>query len=173
MKGLRLTDEVREKVRNPLGSLITGSPEKSMLTLKDIIEREKPTKLFAVGDFVTSNIIENGITANLFVIDNKIMRKPVENTSIKGRATIVACNPAGMITSEAFEAVKRAVEDPAITCIVIDGEEDLLTLSVIKFAPFGAIVVYGQPEAGLVIVRVTKKKRREIEHLIDSMEVMR
>lgn len=172
MGGLRLTEEVREKVRNPLGILITEPPEKSMLVLKDIIEREKPTKLFAIGDFVTSNMIKNGITANLFVIDNKITRKPIEKASTQGRVTVAACNPAGMITLEALGAVKKAVEDPTITYIIINGEEDLLTLPVIKFAPQGAIVVYGQPNMGLVIVRVNSKKKKEIEHLLDRMETM-
>ena len=172
MEGLRLTEEVREKVRKPLGSLITEPPERSMLILKDIIEREKPPKLLAVGDFVTSNMIKNRITVNLFIIDNKIMRKPVEKTATEDRTTITAHNPAGMITSEALKAVKKAVEDPTITHIIIDGEEDLLTLPVINFAPQGAIVVYGQPNIGLVIVRVTSKKKKEIKDLLDRMETM-
>jgi uncharacterized protein (UPF0218 family) len=170
LKGLRLTEEVREKVIKPLGSLVTGSPKKTMSALKDVVDREKPTKLFAVGDIVTSNLIQSGINTDLFVIDNKTMRKPIDNTSTKGRATIAAYNPAGTITSGALEAVKRAVENPAITGIIIDGEEDLLTLPIIKFAPTGAIVVYGQPGVGIVIVRITEKKKKEIEQLLDRME---
>ena len=172
LRGLRLTEAVREIVRRPLGSLIAEPPEKSMLILKDIIKKDKPIKLFAVGDFVTSNMSDNGITANLFVIDNKIMRNPVGKTLTKGRSTIAARNPAGMISSEALEAVKRAVGDSSITSVIIDGEEDLLTLPVIKFAPLGAIVVYGQPGSGLVIVRVTETKKKRIRQLIDRMEVM-
>lgn len=172
LKKLRLTEEVRGKVKVPLGRLITGSPDKAMLTLKNIIEREKPIKVFAVGDFVSLNMIEHGITANLLIIDNKIMRQPTKNTSIKGRTSISSYNPPGMITPEAWEAVKKCIEDPTITTLVIDGEEDLLTLPVIKMAPIGALVVYGQPNMGLVIVRVTEKKRKEIEHLINKMEIL-
>ena len=170
MNNLRLTEAIRERVRKPLGKLVTGSPENAMLILKDIISRENPIKLFAVGDFVTSNMIRYGINADIFVIDNKIMRKPIENTSIKGRKIINACNPPGMITSEAWDVVKRGVEDSVNISIIIDGEEDLLTLPIIKLAPIGTVVVYGQPNMGLVIVRVTNKKKEEIEYLIDRME---
>jgi len=173
LRGFRLTEKVRTRVKHPLGSLIVGSSEKTMKTLKEIVEREKPTKLFAVGDSVTSSMMEHGINADLYIIDNKIMRKPIEAISIKGIRAIEARNPPGMITIEAWEAAKQGMGDSSITCIVIDGEEDLLTLPIIKFAPEGAIVVYGQPHVGIVLVRVTERKRKEIESLIEEMEVMR
>lgn len=170
MKRLLLTEEVREIVKKPLGSLIAKPSEESMAALKDIIKKEKPVKVYAVGDFVTSNMIEHNIKTDLVVIDNKIMRKQVENTSITGLRTIKSHNPAGTITSEAWEAIEKSVKDPSIACIKIEGEEDLLTLPVIKFAPIGAIVVYGQPKEGLVIVRVTEKKRKEVDDIISKME---
>jgi hypothetical protein len=114
------------------------------------------------------------IRADLYIIDNKIMRKPIKlkKKTINGTNAINAHNLPGMISAEAWEAVKKGIENPSISYILIDGEEDLLTLPVIKFAPEGAIVVYGQPNMGIVIVRVTEKKREEIEVLINGMEVL-
>lgn len=172
LRGFRLTERVRTRVKHPLGRLIVGSSEKTMETLKDIVEREKPTKLFAVGDSVTLSMMEHGVNADLYIIDNKIMRKPIEAISIKGMKTVGARNPAGMITIEAWEVIKEEMKNPSIKQIVIDGEEDLLTLPIIKFAPEGAMVVYGQPHVGIVLVRVTERKRKEIESLIEEMEVV-
>ena len=49
------------------------------------------------------------------------------------------------------------------TAIIVEGEEDLLTLPVIKFAPLGALVVYGQPYVGMVLVMVTERTKVETE----------
>lgn len=45
--------------------------------------------------------------------------------------------------------------------ILIDGEEDLLVLPAIIYAPLGARVYYGQPGEGLVEVVVTHRKKRQ------------
>lgn len=172
MRGLRLTEKIRTLVKAPLGSLVTGTLEETMATLKDILEKEKPKKLFVVGDFVTLSILKYCIRADLYIIDNKIMRKPIKTRTIDGTNAINARNLPGMISAEAWDAVKKGIENPSVSYIFIDGEEDLLTLPVIKFAPEGAIVVYGQPHMGIVVVRVTEKKREEIEALINGMEII-
>ncbi len=52
----------------------------------------------------------------------------------------------------------------------MDGEEDLLTLVAILVAPAGSIVAYGQPEIGIVLVRISEDKKDEIQALIDRMK---
>lgn len=172
LRVLRLTEGVRMRVKHPLGSLIVGSPDKTMEILKASVEREKPSKLIAIGDSVASNMMKYGVKADLYVIDNKIMRKPVDTIATRDLNILRAHNPPGMIIEEAWEATKKSVEDPSISCIIVDGEEDLLALPAIKFAPEGAMVVYGQPHVGIVIVRVTERKRKEIEALIEAMEIV-
>lgn len=170
MRSLLLTDKTRIKLKSPLGNLLIGSSEETMQALNEILKKEKPKKLFAIGDFTTHNLRKYGIEANLYIIDNKTMRKNIEIAQLDGIKVIKLRNPPGMITAEAWDAVKKGVENPSITHIVVDGEEDLLTLPVIRFAPLRALVMYGQPYKGVVLVWVTERKKKEIEALIEEME---
>ena len=52
----------------------------------------------------------------------------------------------------------------------VNGEEDLLVLPVCIHAPDNAIVMYGQPNEGLVIVKITPEIRNKTQSLLDLME---
>lgn len=77
-------------------------------------------------------------------------------------------NEAGMINLLAWNAIAEAIEK-GDSAVLVDGEEDLLTLVAVIAAPQGSLVVYGQPGEGIVLVRVTEGKKGEIEALIDGM----
>ena len=53
--------------------------------------------------------------------------------------------------------------------ITVVGEEDLLVIPVCIYAPENAIVMYGQPNEGLVIVKIDDKIRNKTQLLLDSM----
>jgi len=140
-----------------------------MSRLKEYITRENPSKLFIVGDFVTHQTVEKGINADIYIIDYKIMRKP-SKTILPDWLTIYKIkNPPGTISAEAWKLLEEIINSPAPSAVIVEGEEDLLTLLLIKFAPYGAFVVYGQPYVVMVLVRVTKEKQREIEKIITRM----
>ena len=69
-------------------------------------------------------------------------------------------NPQGTITQEAIFAIKEALERNEHTHIVVDGEEDLLTLIAVLYAPENAFVVYGQPYSGIVVVKVSRLRKK-------------
>jgi hypothetical protein len=77
---------------------------------------------------------------------------------------IVVRNPAGFITNELVAAVKKAVEDKKGK-IFVDGEEDLAALVVMVVAPKGSVLVYGQPNEGMVFVELDDviRKRAAID----------
>ena len=54
--------------------------------------------------------------------------------------------------------------------IMVHGEEDLLVIPVCIYAPENAVVFYGQPNEGLVIVKVTSDIRNKTQKLLDLME---
>lgn len=170
MKAYRLNERVGTRLKHPLGSLIIGSPERTMVVLGEAIKRERPTKLCVVGDSITLRTIEHGIRADLYVVDNKIMRKPVGTPLPNGIKVFKASNPPGTITSEAWEVLEKIADRDERLGVVVDGEEDLLTLPVIKFAPIGSFVVYGQPYVGIVLVRVGEEKKREIDEIMGMMD---
>ena len=53
----------------------------------------------------------------------------------------------------------------------MDGEEDLAVLPAVILAPQGAIVIYGMPNTGLVIITVNDEHRRNALAIVEKMEV--
>ncbi len=147
-----------------------GSPEETMKKLEELVNREKPTIIVSVGDVVSENMAEHGILTHLAIVDNRVMRQPREPVVLRVNQTIHVKNPPGTITDQAWFAVKEALKQKRQVKIVVDGEEDLLTLVVLLHAPLNALVVYGQPYEGIVAVKVTQRKRQEVRRIIEAMK---
>ncbi len=161
---------MRKELKKPQGLLFEGPFEKTMKRLKEFIDEEKPLTIISVGDIVSHNMIEHGISMNVVVVDNKVMRKPVEPIKVDTDQTLYARNPPGTITDEAWAAMRRALEQKGRTKVVVEGEEDLLTVVAVLSAPEGALVVYGQPHVGIVLVKVTEETRENMRCIVDGME---
>jgi len=147
-----------------------GSPEETMKELEEKVIREKPAMIIAVGDIVSENMAKHGILTHLAIIDNRVMRQPREPVVLKVKQTIHVKNPPGTITDEAWLAVKEALKQKSAVKIVVDGEEDLLTLVALLHAPLNALVVYGQPYEGIVAVRVTQRKKQKAQSIMEAMQ---
>lgn len=155
-------------MKKPLGQLITGTPSECNLALKRVVDLEKPSRVILVGDTVSRNAIQSGIKPDVLVIDHREKRsRAVEFVHGKPRV-FRTHNEAGMINLLAWNAIAEAIEK-GDSAVLVDGEEDLLTLVAVIAAPQGSLVVYGQPGEGIVLVRVTEGKKGEIEALIDGM----
>lgn len=165
-----ITPELRVKLKEPFGTLIQGSFDETMSKMKEIIEKEKPPRIISVGDVVSSNLHEHGINPQLTIIDNKSLRNQPMPETAKTEKTINVTNPQGTITKEAVKAIKEAIDRNEHTHIIVNGEEDLLTLIAVQYAPEKALVVYGQPYTGIVVVKVTHQKKAQIKEFLKTME---
>ena len=67
-------------------------------------------------------------------------------------------------------AIKEALEKNEHTHIIVTGEEDLLALMAVLYAPENALVVYGQPYSGIVVVKVTPEKKAKAENFLKAMK---
>ena len=141
-----------------------------MEKLEELIAREKPKIIVSVGDVVSESMAKHGISADLAIVDNRVMRQSREPVSLKVDKVLHAKNPPGTITAEAWRAVKEALGQKQAVKIVVDGEEDLLTLVALLHAPLNALVVYGQPYEGIVAVRVTRRKKQEVRRIMEAMQ---
>ena len=168
-----LTDSLRRKLQKPLGILLKGSPEENFRQLAGIISEKKPAKIIAVGDFVSENILQSGLKTDIFVVDNKIMRESIEPLDIEAHIVFETNNPKGILTAQSHEVMKRAFKVKGTSKIVVNGEEDLLTLLAIMYSPEGSLIVYGQPREGLVIVEATPKKKKDIARIVKNMKAIR
>jgi uncharacterized protein (UPF0218 family) len=164
-----LTDELRNELKKPQGMLIEGSIEEIMEKLKELIEKEKPSIIISVGDIVSIHMIEYGIALNILIIDNKTMRKPIQPIIVNADQTLYTKNPAGTITNEAWNTIKRAIKLEGRTKVIVDGEEDLLTVATVLSAPENSLVVYGQPHKGVVAVKVMEETKERMHRIMDTM----
>ncbi len=159
-------------MKKPLGKLYRGSG-------RDTIEKfagklANPTKLISVGDVTTFHLLEAGIFPDLCIVDNRTKRKPVsEDVSSRNKdgvyTEVTVDNPAGLITDELINSISEAFVSGKALRIFVRGEEDLATLPVILMAPLGSVVLYGQPDEGVVFVEVTESKKEEIRILFEKL----
>jgi len=167
---LILKPELREELRNPLGALLRGTPKETMNQLKELIAREKPKRIIAVGDVVTRNMLSQGIQPHILIIDGKVMREETQPIRIQMDRKVTVSNPAGAITKQAWTVVEQALGQKQPTMIMVEGEEDLLTLVAVLEAPEDWLLVYGQPYEGVVAVKPDATAKHKVRLILDAME---
>jgi uncharacterized protein (UPF0218 family) len=136
--------------------------------LNSIVSKTRPRKVVAVGDVVSRETLVAGITVNLRILDHISMRRPTAAFNLKVKKTYHVKNPAGVITLEAWETIKRAMKDEE-ALIIVEGEEDLLALPCIVESPSNSLVLYGQPSKGLVVVDTNTKVQNEASLILSRM----
>jgi uncharacterized protein (UPF0218 family) len=156
------------RLKEPFGRLLPGDASRTMGELSSIISRIHPRKVVAVGDVVSRETLAAGIRVDLRILDHISMRKPTAAFNLKARRTYHVRNPAGVITLESWEAIKRAMKDDN-AMILVEGEEDLLALPCIVESPSNSIVLYGQPSQGLVVVDTNPAVRNEANLILGRM----
>jgi hypothetical protein len=168
-KTLLLPDSLRQRFKQPLGQLVTGSISDCNNVIKTAIQNEMPPKVVLVGDTVSRHAIEAGIHADLIIVDNKEMRRSSIPVPLCSRKKVSLINPQGTIAANSWDVIARAIEleDSAI---VVEGEEDLLVLVAVSVAPIRSLVVYGQPNVGIVLVRASPEKKHEVAQVLAQMK---
>jgi GTP-dependent dephospho-CoA kinase len=161
-----LSDLVR--LKTPLGQLLAGSPAETMPKLKLLVQRSKPSKLTTVGDVVSRETLATGIQVSLRIVDQMTLRKRMSPVEIKIERTYRVRNPAGVVTKEAWDAIREALKDRE-ALILVDGEEDLLAIPAVLESPDNALVVYGQPSEGIVVVTASAEKKSEVREIVNRM----
>jgi GTP-dependent dephospho-CoA kinase len=165
-----LTPELSLKLKEPFGNLIQGTPEKTMGNLKEMVEKEKPSRIISVGDIVSQNLHKHNIHPQLTIIDNISLRTQKIPLETAVQKTVFVDNPRGTITQESISAVKEALESNEHTHIVVKGEEDLVTLIAVLYAPENAFVVYGQPYSGIVVIKVNSERKARAKKFLKAMK---
>ena len=164
---MKLPENLREDLKIPLGDLINDIDVNN----KNIQTKINPKSIIiTVGDKTTENIISLGIRPQIQIIDGLEKRNQRDIPLDDKINTVLTCkNPPGEITQESIQTIQKAFSsDPPIR-IIVDGEEDLLVIPVCIAAPENSVVMYGQPNEGLVIVHVTPEIREKVQKILDVM----
>ncbi len=155
-----LNKDLISELKIPLGKLYPKFEE----AIEDIKVAEF---LISVGDETYKNLIKNELYPNVGIIDNLIQRKNHNHDLIQTDDILEAINPAGTITEDLWETIEQAISlaDVNNQLIIVDGEEDLAVLPCIRLAPEETTILYGQPNEGLVLLKVSDVKEKAQELL--------
>jgi len=171
----RLTPDVQQSLKDPFGELLKGSqPDVFNPILEELMQAEY---VIAVGDMTALNLIRAGIQPGLCVIDEKTKRSRhingVKETLLDfGYDIVSVTSPASTISDALWSAMDRYIMCREKVAILVYGEEDLATIPAVMLAPNGAVVCYGQPDEGVVVIRVTTEIKDKVKSLLEGMEVM-
>jgi uncharacterized protein (UPF0218 family) len=168
-----LSPEDLRILKEPFGLLL----ENRNITKETLLRYLKSAKLIvSVGDATTDRLISYGIVPGLCVVDGRerrVRRKTIGGDSLlENHVLQIKCsNPAGTISKSAVHALRDALSDGTTNPIrvIVEGEEDLLTLPILVLVPLGSVVMYGQPFKGIVIVKVDSRTRKTAKDLMERL----
>ncbi|NQV40082.1 MAG: GTP-dependent dephospho-CoA kinase family protein [Nitrosopumilus sp.] len=154
-------------MKTPLGILLPESQAD-----KSNIEKylTKDSYVITVGDRTTEKMISFDLVPSLQIIDGLEKREKREPPKLSNATELTVDNPAAEITPQSVAMIKKAFTLQGPVRLFVNGEEDLLVLPACIHAPENAVVLYGQPNQGLVIVRITPEIRNKVHRLLDLME---
>ena len=165
---MKLPENLRDQLKIPLGLLLAENETDKTNIQKHLSEN---SYIITVGDRTTEKMIDFGLIPSLQIIDGQEKRKKRNIPKNFGVSTTLTCdNPAAEITTQSIETIKKAFTSQTPVRITVNGEEDLLVIPVCIFAPDNSVVMYGQPNEGLVIVKLTPEIRNKTQTLLNSME---
>ena len=164
---MQLPNDLRDQLKNPLGNLIRDNDPNKENIIKEI---SAESVLITVGDRTTENMLQLGLKPQIQIIDGLEKRNQRIVPTDDAVNTNLSCrNPPGEITEESIQVIQKAFSCESPVRITVDGEEDLLVLPVCIHAPKNSIVMYGQPNEGLVIVTITPEIRAKVQKILDAM----
>jgi len=151
---LVLPKSLRSELRKPIGTVISNEN-----TLREIA-REGGVQIVSVGDKTTEAFLALGIKPDLSIVDLLVERRPYHwdktvFSALREHADLnyIKSGP-GSISSQAMRVIQEwSTSFKGATLqgvyknrvLIVDGEEDLLVLPVLLYAPLGTVVYYGQP----------------------------
>nr|WP_126662550.1 GTP-dependent dephospho-CoA kinase family protein [Haloterrigena salifodinae] len=161
---LVLPDELRHELKEPMGPIETDA---------DRLLEDVDGPLIAVGDVVTYHFLRAGRPPDVALVDERTKRSAVDEEireTVTEGTTVEVVNPPAEISQAVVEALLEGLARDDPTTILVEGEEDLVALPAIVAAPEGASVVYGQPDEGMVHVKITDDHRADIRELLGRFE---
>lgn len=192
---LTMPESLRSLLQKPLGKVLASlqSIQNSLRNLSSL--SDVSDLVVSVGDMSTQTFLDAGFKPHLSIIDQKLARRPVNTLKSFGDPSTYTLyrltSGPGYISVDAINLLHRLLQVPNLqkisipgirqipgisgirkpVVILVSGEEDLLTLPAVLFAPDGSTVYYGQPphagkKSGLVEVKVNQRSRSRALTLI-------
>ena len=153
-----IPENVRKELKRPLGEL--------HIDFRKIRKLSGGKRIISIGDVCTLGLLAMGIRPHLAVFDHRYMRNELEPGSVKILEQnfpdpLKMSNPPGTLSEDILRDAGELIEKGG--AILIEGEEDLTALAFIKSAGKNDLIIYGQPNEGMVVVKADEKVKKKIE----------
>lgn len=145
---MRIPEKIKKELKRPLGKVFQ---------IKELLKKIRGKKAVAVGDITGKKLKDFGREPEIWIYDGKEKRKRV-GFSIP-LPTHIARNPKGNITENLMKAIKDVLKIGKGR-VFVKGEEDLAALYAAFKAQKSFVVLYGQPDKGIVMM--DKKRAKEL-----------
>jgi len=162
---VKLAGENRHKFKEPLGVLVPDSN----VTCDMLCAMAQNSEIITVGDATTQRVLDCGIIPVVHIVDG-LEKRSRRNPPSSNCLQMQCKNPPGEITQNAVSVIQQAIAAMEPVRVLVRGEEDLLVLPVCIHAPLGSTILYGQPNQGLVVIRLTKQVRDKADFLLSIMD---
>jgi cytidyltransferase-like protein len=151
---IKINNAQRSFFSKPLGPIVKAATHK------------KNTVVAVVGDYALNKFIEKGWVYSIGVFDKLSNRTPFTTENLDNlKIDLEIVNPAGMISLEAIQKIGQLTYQET-KHILVAGEEDLVTVSLIISMPLNSLIYYGQPNEGMVLLKVTEDLKEKISKLL-------
>ena len=166
---LLLPDFLREDLRKPFGRVLSVEGD-----IAESMKKASQTGILTIGDRTTMTARKMGIVPILSVIDFQVERQSYESLDAFMYPDHVHykrfTSGPGYISKDVVEFIKMWWENlyTQHTVILIDGEDDLVTLPILAYGKETYTIYYGQPGEGVVEVHVTQTIREQARMLLES-----
>ncbi len=163
-RDLYLPEEFRDEFKEPLGAKMDEAELDSI---------DAQTHFITIGDVVSLTFRRHGMRPLLSIYDGNTERREMTDFArlVEGEVKEVVKNPAGRISVEMVNAVRRGIRGK-FNLIRVDGEEDLAMIPCLLYAEEGTVVVYGMPRRCMMAVTTNEAVRKKAAELAAKMEEM-
>jgi len=164
-KEVVFSDDQKNTLKQPQGSVVNNLKE-----LNNILSSLSPTNICLVGDITLSFFLENNLSFNLGFYDGKTQRKPNQQVEklISENPQHFLTNDSGTINPEIIN-IYESFSNNSNQIIKVEGEEDLIAVALVLLQPLQSVVIYGQPDKGLVVMQISEDKKEQMKLLLQSI----
>ncbi len=152
-----INDEIRKQLKKPFGKVYPELDEKLL----------KNKKIFAVGDVCVLKAIKKNIPVFCNIYDYKSKRIEFPEYRLLPKPDYTCRNKAGTISNDLIEKLRICIKNGGN--LLVRGEEDLASLYLFSRLNKG-IVIYGQPDQGIVITECNEKTKKKAMSILHSLE---
>lgn len=132
-------------------------------------------RAWCVGDVVVGSLVKVGRIPEVAFVDGSTLRERGLDLAplieaYRGAEVMRVFNPRGSLSSQAVEAVKTiSPQRDRRFLVIVEGEEDMISLAVAAIAPLGDVLIYGLPGVGVSVVEIDREVRELAEGLLKQI----